>query len=82
MNNYLIKVQVDGVVISEKCYGALVDLLFNDKGMCYASSRLVWFPKSICVYELKEKKDGESFDSKFITAPKWFLDKNNINYKI
>lgn len=75
------KIQVSGTVISEKSIGALVDLLFNEKGECSSASRLVWFPKSICVLEEFDLKENHNFKSYFITAPKWFLDKNNINYE-
>lgn len=75
------KIQVSGTVISEKSIGALVDLLFDEKGECSSASRLIWFPKSICVLEEFAPKENHNFKSYFITAPKWFLDKNNIPYE-
>ena len=86
MNYELIKVQVGVARESETSYGCLVDLRYDDKGNNTSASRLVWFPKSICTYEVVEyERDwfGKTIIDKkyFMTAPKWFLDKNKINYK-
>lgn len=75
-----IKVQVSGVVYSEKSIGALVDLRFNEKGDCTSAGRLVWFPKSISVIEIKEPITEGYASRSFITAPRWFLEKNNIKF--
>lgn len=87
MNNQLIKIQVSGVRYSENSIGALVDLKFDKEGNCSSASRLVWFPK---IYSNLEEVDykrnfyGKCIVSKryFITAPKWLLERNNIEYKI
>jgi hypothetical protein len=81
-----IKVQVSGTRESDKSIGALVDLRYNDKGEMSSASRLVWFPKSICE-EIVEEYYYNHFGKEvlahryFINAPKWFLDKNKINYE-
>lgn len=82
----MIKIQVSGVRISENNIGALVDLIFDKEGNCSSASRLVWFPKSISTLEEVEYKRNYfgkliSANRCFITTEKWFLDKNNINYK-
>jgi hypothetical protein len=87
MINELIKVQVSGTRESDKSIGALVDLIYNDKGEVSSSSRLVWFPKSISTLDEEEylyDHFGKEVSMKryFITAPKWFLEKNNIKYDI
>lgn len=87
MSKELVKVEVGVARESETSYGCLVDLRFNDEGINTSASRLVWFPKSICTYEVVEyERDwfGKTIIDKkyFMTAPKWFLDKNKINYKI
>lgn len=86
MSNELIKVQVGSARESEKSYGCLVDLIFDEKGNNTSASRLVWFPRSFCTYEVVEfERDwfGKTIIDKkyFMTAPKWFLDKNKVNYK-
>lgn len=86
MKDELIKVQVGSARESEKSYGCLVDLNFNEQGINTSASRLVWFPKSLCDYEVVEfERDlfGKTIIDKkyFMTAPKWFLDKNEIKYK-
>jgi len=86
MSNELIRVQVSSARESATSYGCLVDLRFDDKGNEISAMRLVWFPKSICTYEVVEyERDwfGKIIIDKkyFMTAPKWFLDKNEINYK-
>lgn len=87
MNKELIQIQVSGTLDSENSIGALVDLIFDEEQNCSSASRLVWFPKSISTLEevdYKRNYYGKCILAKryFITAPKWFLDKNNINYKI
>lgn len=74
-----IRVQVSSSRESDTSYGVLVDLRFNEEGRCIAGSRLEWFSKSIC--EL-EKIENEGFlPTFFLTAPKWLLDKKNVNYE-
>lgn len=85
MKDDLIKVQVTSARESENSYSCLVDLIFDDRGINTSASRLVWFPKSLCAYEVLEyERDwfGKIIIDKkyFITAPKWFLDKNEIKY--
>ena len=85
--NELIKIRVDYNRESEKSYGCLVDLEFDEDGNFKFGMTLVWFPKSICSYEVLEyERDwfGKTIIDKkyFITAPKWFLDKNKIKYQI
>ncbi len=82
MNNELITVQVSGVVHTEKSIGSLVDLMFDDKCECTSASRLIWFPKSICEIQILQPLEGNLRTRSFVTAPKWFLDKNKIIYKI
>ena len=81
MDNELFTVQVSGVVESEKSIGALVELEFNELGDCIAATRLVWFPKSISSLQEFPPKINHNWKSSFITAPRWFLMKNNINFK-
>lgn len=86
MSKELVKVQVSSARESETSYGCLVDLRFDDKGNNTSASRLVWFPRSLCTYEVVEyERDwfGKTIIDKkyFMTAPKWFLDKKEINYK-
>lgn len=71
-------IQVSGVRESEKSIGALVDLKFNEKGDVIAGMTLVWFPKSLCYLSEIEIKNGLHSKAYFISAPKWFLEKNNI----
>ena len=80
MDNELFTVQVSGVVESEKSIGALVELEFNELGDCIAATRLVWFPKSISSLQEFAPKVNHNWKSSFITAPRWFLMKNNINF--
>ena len=85
-NNDLVKIQVSGTRESEKSIGALINLKFDEFGNCTSASDLFWFPKSICKEIIEEyERDwyGKTITSKrwFIEAPKWFLDKNNINYE-
>lgn len=82
----MIKIQVSGIRESEKSIAALVDLKFNKFGDCSSAMTQVWFPKSICKFEEEEylrNHFGKEIIAKkyFITAPKWFLDKNNITYE-
>jgi hypothetical protein len=86
MVNDLIKVQVSGTRESEKSIGALVDIIYSEKREVSSASRLVWFPKSISTLEEQEylyDHFGKEVLGRryFITAPKWFLEKNNIKYK-
>ncbi|MFO0089990.1 MAG: hypothetical protein ACK518_04240 [bacterium] len=86
MISELIKIQVSNPRHSENSIGALVNLYFDEEGNCCSANRMVWFPKSICVFEevdYKRNYYGKCIDAKkyFITAPKWFLDKNNIQHK-
>jgi len=86
MVNELIKVQVSGTRESEKSIGALVDIIYNEKGEVSSASRLVWFPKSISTLEeeeyLYDHFGKEALGKRyFITAPKWFLEKNSINFQ-
>lgn len=88
MENELVKIQVSGIRDSEKSksIGALVNLKFDEQGNCNSAMDLVWFPKSVCTLEEVEyNRDwfGKIITSKkyFITAPKWFLEKNGINFK-
>lgn len=86
MQNDLIKVQVTSARESEKSYGCLVDLKFDKKENNTSASRLVWFPKSLCTYEVVDfERDwfGKTIIDKkyFMTAPKWFLDTKEITYK-
>ena len=76
MINKNIKIQVSGIRYSENSIGALVDLILNDEDICTSASRLVWFPKSISKLEIIETEN--SFPIYYITAPKWFLEKNKI----
>lgn len=80
MNNELIRIQVSGIRESDKSIGALVEIILNDHGECCAAGRLVWFPRSLCTLEIIPKKENHNWDSKFITAPKWFLERNKIKY--
>lgn len=75
------RIQVSGIRHSEKSIGALVDLKFDEKGECNWASTLVWFPKSICELEELPPIENGTFKTYFITAPKWFLTKNNIPYE-
>lgn len=86
INNDLIKIQVSGTRESEKSIGALINLKFDEKGNNTSASDLFWFPKSICKEIIEEyERDwyGKTIIEKrwFISAPKWFLDKNNIPYE-
>lgn len=86
MINENIRVQVSGTRDSDKSIGALVDIIYSEKGEVSSASRLVWFPKSISILEEEEywyDHFGKQVLGKryFITAPKWFLEKNNIKYK-
>lgn len=86
MNDKKIRVQVSSPRESATSYGALVDLMFNEKGEDTSASRLEWFPKSLCEFEEIDcdyDHFGKSVTGKkwFITAPKWLLDKKNINYE-
>lgn len=81
MNNKLVRIRVSGVLPSEKSIGALVNVTLNDNDDVIAANTLVWFPRSIASLEEIEKKDMALHTKYFINAPKWFLDKNNVNYK-
>ncbi len=86
-NNETVKIQVSGTRESETSIGALVDLKFDENGNCTSATNLIWFPKSICKESVEEyERDwyGKMITQKrwFITAPKWFLDKNNIKYAL
>jgi len=85
MKDELIRVQVGSARESETSYGCLVDLRFDERGINTSASRLVWFPRKISTYEVVEyERDwfGKIIIDKryFMTAPKWFLDKNEIKY--
>lgn len=84
VNNALITVQVSGVCESQKSFGCLVDLLFDEQGYNTSASRQEWFPKSMCsLEEVEFQKDhfGKQITCKkwFLTAPKWMLDNKKIN---
>jgi len=81
MSSEKFTIQVSGVRESDNSIGALVDLKFNEKGDCTSAMTLVWFPKSICSIALVEKKGEEIWNKYFITAPEWFLIKNNVPYE-
>lgn len=86
MENELVKIQVSLSRESEKSYGAATDLKFDERGNFSSSIGMHWFPKSICTLEIIEyERDwfGKTILDKkyFITAPKWFLEKNGINFK-
>lgn len=74
-----IKVQVLYSRESEKSYGLIVDLNFNDKGRCVGGSRLEWFPKNLCELEIIEFKTR--LNEYYLTAPKWLLDKKKVKYE-
>tara|TARA_R110000868_G_scaffold369916_1_gene633394 strand:- start:495 stop:794 length:300 start_codon:yes stop_codon:yes gene_type:complete len=85
MNDKLITIEVSGIRDAQNSFGALVDLNFNKLDICTSASRLVWFPKSICIlkkveYELDYFGKAIVRNKYFMSAPKWFLDKNNITY--
>ncbi len=72
-------VQVSFHAESDKSYGVLVDLRFDEKGYNYAASRLEWFPKSICSLEKKEVEGNRP--EYFLTAPEWILKQKKVEYK-
>lgn len=75
----MVRVQVSGPPReSEKSFGVLVDLTFDEKGRCNSAMRLEWFPKSLCTVE--EVKVYEWLPAYFLTAPEWLLDKKNVKY--
>lgn len=75
------RVQVSNHAESDKSYGVLVDLRFDEKGICFAASRLEWFPKSLCSLEKVESPDSTKLlPTYFLTAPEWLLDKKNVKY--
>ncbi|WP_412464190.1 hypothetical protein [Flavobacterium mekongense] len=78
----LIKVQVSVPTYSEKSIGVLVDLIFDENGKYVSSSRLEWFPKSLCRIEKIEPKDpAKELPSYFLLAPEWLLNKKKVNFK-
>lgn len=79
MNNELIRIRVSGVVNSEKSIGALVDLFLNEQDNVSSAGRLVWFPLSISSLEEIPQKDN-ILKQYYVTAPKWFLEKNKITF--
>lgn len=64
---------------SDKSYGVLVDLRFDETGHNFAANRLEWFPKSNCTLEKKEVVGGR--DEYFLTAPEWLLKSKKIAYR-
>ncbi len=74
-----VKVQVSYSRESEKSYGLIVDLQFNDKGRCVGGSRLEWFPKNLCELQIIEVPNH--LNEYYLTAPKWLLDKNKVKYE-
>lgn len=74
-----VKVQVLYSRESEKSYGLIVDLNFNDKGRCVGGSRLEWFAKSECELEIIEFT--YRLNEYYLTAPKWLLDKKKVKYE-
>lgn len=78
----LIKVQVSGPKESEKSIGALVDLIFDERGINTAASRLEWFPKSRCHYvKIPSPDTGKFMPTYFLYAPEWILVKKNVEFK-
>jgi len=76
MSKELIRVQVSSPIESEKTFGVLVDLIFDENGKNTSASRLKWFPKSICSIEKIEPIDStKDLPTYFLTAPKWIVDK-------
>jgi len=76
MSKELIRVQVSSPIESEKTFGVLVDLIFDENGKNTSASRLKWFPKSICSIEKIEPIDNtKDLPTYFLTAPKWIVDK-------
>ena len=76
MSKELITVQVSSPIESEKTFGVLVDLIFDENGKNTSASRLKWFPKSICSIEKIEPIDStKDLPTYFLTAPKWIVDK-------
>lgn len=73
------KVQVSFHAESDKSYGVLVDLTFDENGHNYAASRLEWFPKSSCTLEKKEVPDNRPIY--FLTAPEWLLKTKKVKYE-
>lgn len=85
MNNEIIKIQVTSARESKTSYGCLVDLRFDENGYYSSGMRVVWFPRSLCTYEVVEfERDwfGKKIIDKkyFMTAPRWFLEENEIKY--
>ena len=80
MNKQVIRIRVSGVVEAEKSYGALVDLILDENDDVSSAGRLVWFPKSICVYAIIESPKGKIYDKHIISAPKWLLEQNNVKH--
>lgn len=80
MINKIFVVQVSGIRESEKSIGALVDLIYNENGDCFAASRLIWFPKSLCALSEVEIKNGLNQKKYYISAPEWLLKLNKIKY--
>jgi len=74
-----IRVQVSYSRESEKSFGLLVDLSFNDEGRCVAASRLEWFPKNLC--ELERVEVPNYLLAYYLTAPKWLLDQKKVKYE-
>lgn len=73
------RVQVSYSRESEKSFGLLVDLTFNDKGRCVAASRLEWFAMSLC--ELEKVEVPNQLAEYYLTAPKWLLDNKKVKYE-
>lgn len=79
-SNRMHRVQVSGPAREgEKTFGVLVDLFFDDKGRNTSSSRLEWFPKSLC--RLERIENPNYLPIYFLYAPEWLLMKNNVKYK-
>lgn len=76
MSDELTTIQVTYPRESEKSYGVLVDLVFNEEGLNISASNLKWFPKSLCTIEKREPiNPNKNSPRYFLTAPKWLIDK-------
>jgi len=79
MNLEKITVQVSTLRETPTSYGVLVDLTFRQNGTLSSASRLEWFPKGEC--EISRVDVPNHVTAFYLTAPKWLLDKKNVNYK-
>jgi hypothetical protein len=73
-----LRIRVGGPRYSEKSIGVLVDVVIDENGS-FSSSRLEWFPKSLCAVE-KIEIEGK-LPEYYLTAPRWLVEKKNKTTK-